>query len=77
MIERGALSVRAITTHGLLSGDAYERIEKSHLSELIVTDSIPVRKQSDKVRVVSCCDLFADVMYRVHNNTSIASKFLM
>jgi len=77
MMERGALSVRAITTHGLLSGDAYEKIEKSQLLELIVTDSIPVRKQSSKVKVLSCCELFADVMHRVHNNTSIASKFLM
>lgn len=77
MMERGALSVRAITTHGLLSGDAYERIESSKLQELIVTDSIPVRKQSNKVKVVSCCELFADVMHRVHHNTSIASKFLM
>jgi len=77
MMERGALSVRAITTHGLLSGDAYEKIEKSKLLELIVTDSIPVRKESDKVKVLSCDALFADVMHRVHNNTSIASKFLM
>ncbi len=77
MMERGALSVRAITTHGLLSGKAYERIEKSQLLELYVTDSIPVRKQSDKVKVISCCELFADVMYRVHHNTSISSKFLM
>lgn len=77
MMERGALSVRAITTHGLLSGNAYERIEKSQLLELIITDSIPVQKQSDKVRVLSCADLFADVMNRVHNNTSISSKFLM
>jgi len=77
MMERGALSVRAITTHGLLSGDAYEKIEKSQLLELIVTDSIPVRKQSEKVKVLSCDELFADVMHRVHNNTSIASKFLM
>jgi len=77
MMERGAISVRAITTHGLLSGDAYEKIEKSQLQELIVTDSIPVKRQSDKVKVLSCCDLFADVMHRVHNNTSIASKFLM
>ncbi len=77
MMERGALSVRAITSHGLLSGDAYEKIEKSQLLELIVTDSIPVRKQSDKVKVLSCDALFADVMHRVHNNTSIASKFLM
>ena len=77
MMERGALSVRAITTHGLLSGDAYEKIEKSQLSELIITDSIPTRKDSSKVKVLSCATLFADVMQRVHNNTSISSKFLM
>jgi ribose-phosphate pyrophosphokinase len=77
MIERGALSVRAITTHGLLSGKAYERIEKSQLSELIVTDSIPIKKDSAKIKVLSCAELFADVMHRVHHNTSIASKFLM
>ncbi|MEA1786507.1 ribose-phosphate pyrophosphokinase [Arenibacter sp. GZD96] len=77
MIERGALSVRAITTHGLLSGDAYEKIEKSKLTELIITDSIPSRKDSSKVKVLSCADLFADVMHRVHHNTSISSKFLM
>ncbi|RKR14468.1 ribose-phosphate pyrophosphokinase [Maribacter vaceletii] len=77
MMERGALSVRAITTHGLLSGDAYEKIEKSQLSELIITDSIPTRKDSNKVKVLSCAPLFADVMQRVHTNTSISSKFLM
>ncbi|WP_088340302.1 ribose-phosphate pyrophosphokinase [Robiginitalea sediminis] len=77
MMERGARSVRAITTHGLLSGSAFDRIEKSRLEELIITDSIPVRQQSDKVHVLSCADLFADVMHRVHHNTSIASKFLM
>ena len=77
MMERGALSVRAITTHALLSGDAYEKIEKSKLLELIVTDSIPIKKASGKVRVLSCAELFADVMHRVHHNTSIASKFLM
>ena len=77
MMERGALSVRAICTHALLSGNAYERLEQSKLQELIVTDSIPPKRKSDKVRIVSCADLFADVMHRVHNNTSIASKFLM
>ncbi|MFH6602716.1 ribose-phosphate pyrophosphokinase [Maribacter algicola] len=77
MMERGALSVRAITTHGLLSGQAYERIQKSKLLELIITDSIPSKKDSDKVKVLSCAPLFADVMHRVHHNTSIASKFLM
>ncbi|WP_435624416.1 ribose-phosphate pyrophosphokinase [Flagellimonas sp.] len=77
MIERGAVSVRAITTHGLLSGDAYEKIENSKLTELIVTDSISVKKSHGKVKVLSCSDLFADVMHRVHHNTSISSKFLM
>ncbi|WP_335965609.1 ribose-phosphate pyrophosphokinase [Galbibacter sp. PAP.153] len=77
MIEKGALSVRAISTHALLSGNAYERIENSKLTELIVTDSIPLRKQSEKVKVLSCAELFADVMHRVHHNTSISSKFLM
>ncbi|MBT8187218.1 MAG: ribose-phosphate pyrophosphokinase [Croceitalea sp.] len=77
MIERGALSVRAITTHGLLSGDANKKIEKSMLEELIITDSIPLGKESKKIKVLSCAHLFADVMHRVHHNTSIASKFLM
>lgn len=77
MMERGAVSVRAITTHGLLSGNAYEKIEKSKLTELIITDSIPIEIKSDKVRVLTCANLFADVMDRVHNNNSISSKFLM
>ena len=77
MMERGAASVRAVTTHGLLSGNAYERIENSKLTELIITDSIPSQTKSDKVKVLSCADLFADVMQRVHHNTSISSKFLM
>ena len=77
MMERGALSVRAITTHGLLSGNAYEKIENSQLLELIITDSIPAETKSDKVKVLSCAPLFADVMHRVHHNTSISSKFLM
>ncbi|MEM1257817.1 MAG: ribose-phosphate pyrophosphokinase [Bacteroidota bacterium] len=77
MIERGALSVRAITTHGLLSGKAYEKIEKSKLQELIITDSIPSRDNHTKIRVLSTAELFADVMHRVHHNTSISSKFIM
>ncbi|MCK0160894.1 ribose-phosphate pyrophosphokinase [Allomuricauda sp. F6463D] len=77
MMERGAESVRAVTTHGLLSGNAYERIEKSDLKELIISDSIPVDYNKVKVKVLSCADLFADVMHRVHHNTSISSKFLM
>ena len=58
MIERGALSVRAICTHAILSGDAYERIENSQISELIVTDSIPLKKQSPKIKVLSTTFLY-------------------
>jgi ribose-phosphate pyrophosphokinase len=77
MMERGAVSVRAICTHPILSGNAYERIENSKLEELIVTDSIPLRQESKKIRVLTCANLFADVMTRVNENKSIASKFLM
>lgn len=77
MMERGALSVRAICTHPILSGNAYERIENSKLEELIVTDSIPLKQESKKIKVISCSDLFAEVMHNVHFNKSISSKFLM
>lgn len=77
MIEKGALSVRAICTHAILSGDAYEKIEKSKLSELIVTDSIPLKKESNKIKAITCANLFADVMHMVHSNNSISGKFLM
>jgi len=77
MMERGALSVRAICTHPVLSGEAYERVEKSKLQELIVTDSIPLRKESKKIKVVSCANLFADVMKSVNDNKSISEKFIM
>ncbi|WP_397363813.1 ribose-phosphate pyrophosphokinase [Olleya sp. R77988] len=77
MMERGALSVRAICTHPILSGTAYERIENSKLEELIVTDSIPLKQDSKKIKVLSCADLFAEVMQNVHYNKSISSKFLM
>ncbi len=77
MMEKGALSVRAICTHPLLSGNATQRIEDSMLAELIVTDSIPLKYPSSKIKVLSAAALFADVMKRVHSNTSISSKFLM
>ena len=77
MMERGALSVRAICTHAILSGNAYERLENSKIEELIVTNSIPLRKESSKLKVLSCAALFADVMKSVHENKSISEKFLM
>jgi len=77
MIERGALSVRAICTHPILSGGAYEKIENSGLTELIVSDTIPLKKVTSKIKVVSCAPLFADVMHKVQDNTSISGQFLM
>ena len=77
MMERGAKSVRAICTHPILSGSAYERLENSRLEELIVTNSIPLKQSSEKLRVLSCAPLFAEVMYNVHHNKSISNKFVM
>lgn len=77
MMERGAKSVRAICTHPILSGNAVERIEKSSLIELIVSDTIPLKRASSKIKVVSCAPLFADVMHKVQDNTSISGQFLM
>lgn len=77
MMDRGAISVRAICTHPLLSGDAYERIQNSKLTELIVTDTIPLKKEVSKIKVVSCAPLFADVMRKVQDNNSISGKFII
>jgi len=77
MIDRGAKSVRAICTHAILSGDAFEKIEKSKLEELIVSDSITSKKSHSKIKILSCSKLFAEVMESVHSNKSIHSKFLM
>lgn len=76
-MERGAKSVRAFCTHAVLSGPAFERIEESNLTELIVTDTIPLKKQSDKIRVLSVADLFSDVIRRMVNNQSISSHFII
>tara|TARA_B100001063_G_scaffold224314_1_gene232223 strand:- start:288 stop:851 length:564 start_codon:yes stop_codon:yes gene_type:complete len=71
MIERGALSVIAICTHAILSGDAHEKIEKSKLDKLITTDSIEIKKESKKVEHLTCSKIFAEAMYNVHHNKSI------
>ena len=77
MKEKGAVSVRAICTHALLSGNAVERIENSPMEELIVTDSVPHNSLPKKIHVLSCDKLFADVMRSVHEHASISNKFLM
>jgi ribose-phosphate pyrophosphokinase len=76
IMERGAKSVRAFCTHPVLSGKAYERIENSRLTELVVTDTIPLKHESQKIKVLTVSDLFADVVGKVHNFESISSSFI-
>ncbi len=74
--EKGAKSVRAICTHPVLSGKAYENIESSVLEELIVSDTIPLRQSSSKVKVLSVAHLFATAIRKVHEYESISSLFI-
>jgi ribose-phosphate pyrophosphokinase len=76
MLEEGALSVRAFATHPVLSGPAYERSEKSGLAELYVTDSIPLKKESEKIKVLSVAELLADTIEKVYHYQSISSQFV-
>ncbi len=78
LTEKGALSVRAICTHAVLSGKAYENIANSKLTELVVTDTIPLKEDKDtsKIKVLTVAQLFADVISRVHNYESISSTFI-
>jgi ribose-phosphate pyrophosphokinase len=74
--EKGARSVRAFCTHPVLSGQAYENIENSVLEELVVCDTIPVKPQTGKIRVVSTAELFAIAIRNALENKSINSLFL-
>jgi ribose-phosphate pyrophosphokinase len=76
-MDKGANSVRAFCTHAVLSGPAYERLTNSKITELIVTDTIPLKQQHDKIRVLTVSDLFADVIRRMINNQSISSHFVI
>lgn len=79
MLENGAKSVRALCTHAVLSGEAYERIEKSSLIEVIVTDSIPLKENrpTDKIKVLSVSGLFSGVLHNLIENKSISSNFII
>ena len=76
LMDKGARSVRAFCTHPVLSGNAYENIEKSELIELVVCDTIPTRRESSKIKVVSVADLFAIAIRNAVENKSINSLFL-
>lgn len=77
IMQKGAKSVRAMATHPVLSGKAYDNIEKSMLSEVIVCDTIPLQKKSDKIKVISTGKLFARAIRNTHENRSIEALFDM
>jgi ribose-phosphate pyrophosphokinase len=81
MMELGASSVRAVCTHAVLSGEACDRLERSSLTELIVTDTIPINgaklARTTKIKQLTVAQLFADVIKRVRNHESISSHFII
>ena len=79
MISEGARTVRAVCTHAVMSGPAYERIADSMLTEVIVTNSIPLKegKPIDKIKVLDIAPLFANVLRCLVNNESISTQFII
>ncbi|GHV34662.1 ribose-phosphate pyrophosphokinase [Bacteroidia bacterium] len=75
--ESGAKSVRAMITHPLLTGNAYQNILQSELEELFVSDSIPLKHHTDKIIVLSTAQTFAEVIKRVEHNESISDLFFL
>ena len=76
IMDKGAKSVRAICTHPVLSGKAYENIENSVLVELVVTDTIPLKEKSSKIKVLTVAELFAKAIRNVHDHDSISALFI-
>ncbi|MEJ7769772.1 MAG: ribose-phosphate pyrophosphokinase [Chitinophagaceae bacterium] len=76
LTEKGAVSVRAMVTHPVLSGNAYENISNSVLEELVVCDTIPLKRQIPKIKMISVSDLFAVAIRNAHENKSITSLFI-
>ena len=73
--EEGAKSVKAMITHPVLSGDAIEKIENSAIEELLITDTIPLKRESKKIKVLSVAPLFAEAIRRVECCESIANLY--
>jgi ribose-phosphate pyrophosphokinase len=73
--ENGAKSVRAMITHPLLTGNAYDNIQNSVLEELIVSDTIPLKKQTTKIRALSTAKTLAEVIKLVEWNESISDLY--
>ncbi len=76
VMENGAKSVRAVCTHPVLSGKAYENINNSVLDELVVTDSIPLKEKSEKIKVLTVAELFAKAINNVSADGSVSQLFI-
>lgn len=76
MISNGALSVRALASHAVMSDPASERVQNSALEEIVFTDSIPYANKCSKVKVLSVSDMFADTIRRNLEHESISSQYL-
>jgi ribose-phosphate pyrophosphokinase len=76
IMEKGATSVRALCTHPVLSGKAYENIDNSVLKELLVCDTIPLTQTSDRIKVLSTAKLFARAIRNTHEHRSISALFV-
>ncbi len=74
--EAGALDIQAAATHALLSGPAYDRIERSEISRVLVTDTVPLQRTSEKIRVVSVAEHFADAIHRIYADESVSTLFI-
>ncbi|MDH5657623.1 MAG: ribose-phosphate pyrophosphokinase, partial [Spirochaetia bacterium] len=76
--EKGASSVMACATHGILSGPAIERLQSSAIDEIILTNSIqlPEEKKIDKIKILSVAALCGEAIKRIHNEESVSSLFL-
>ncbi|NBB74637.1 MAG: ribose-phosphate diphosphokinase [Bacteroidetes bacterium] len=74
--SEGALKIMASCTHALLSGPAYERIEASEIERLIITDTIPLERPSDKIEVVSVAGLFSNAIRRIYTDKSVSTLFV-
>jgi ribose-phosphate pyrophosphokinase len=74
--EKGAKTVRAVCTHAVLSGKAYENIEGSVLEEIVVSDTLPLKHTSPKIKVLTMSDLFAKAIRKIHDHESISSLFI-
>jgi ribose-phosphate pyrophosphokinase len=77
IMSKGAKSVRAIATHAVCSGPAWDRINNSAIEELLITDSVPHTNLSSKITVLTCAEFFADSIRSIESNESVSKNFIV